>query len=159
MFPADCILLASYSEAGSVRNSFKASNPQDLVGRSLEDTQATEAYLNTKGLDGESNLKPKLPPKAMDKFMKSNYHNQEAQQNVLGSIKIQASAPAADLYTFKGRLECSGLNHFTMELDIKQFMHRGAILQNSNYVDAAVVYTGVNTKLVLNQGKYKFKIS
>ena len=32
-------------------------------------------------------------------------------------------------------------------------------MKNSEYVDAIVIYTGIHTKLVLNQGKYKFKIS
>ena len=32
-------------------------------------------------------------------------------------------------------------------------------MKNSEYIDAIVIYTGINTKLVLNQGKYKFKIS
>ena len=32
-------------------------------------------------------------------------------------------------------------------------------MKNSGHIDAVVIYTGINTKLVLNQGKYKFKIS
>ena len=46
-----------------------------------------------------------------------------------------------------------------MDLDLKQFLHRGAQLKNSNYIDAIVLYTGAHTKLVLNQGKYEFKMS
>lgn len=38
-------------------------------------------------------------------------------------------------------------------------MHRGTIVVNSKYVDAIVMYTGVETKIVLNQGKYHFKQS
>ena len=79
--------------------------------------------------------------------------------SVFSSIKLDVSAPAADLYTFRGSLTCPELDNFKMDLDIKQFLHRGAILKNSEYIDAVVIYTGVQTKLVLNQGKYKFKIS
>ena len=39
-------------------------------------------------------------------------------------------------------------------MDITHFLHRGSTLSNSNVVDCLVLYTGVNTKLVLNQGNY-----
>lgn len=38
-------------------------------------------------------------------------------------------------------------------------MHRGTTVVNSNFIDAIVVYTGKDTKLVQNQGKYLFKQS
>jgi phospholipid-translocating ATPase len=47
----------------------------------------------------------------------------------------------------------------TQDLDIKQFIHRGTMVVNSGHIDALVVYTGNDTKIVLNQGKYIFKYS
>ena len=60
--------------------------------------------------------------------------------------------PDSDLYTFNGRLVIGDKEDF--DLDIGHFMHRGCTLSNSNMVDCLVLYTGVNTKLVLNQGEY-----
>jgi phospholipid-translocating ATPase len=44
-------------------------------------------------------------------------------------------------------------------MDLKQFLHRGTVVVNSNYIDAIVIYTGKDTKIVQNQGKYLFKQS
>lgn len=44
-------------------------------------------------------------------------------------------------------------------MDLKQFLHRGTIVVNSNYIDAVVLYTGKDTKIVMNQGAYRFKQS
>lgn len=66
---------------------------------------------------------------------------------LLKSIKISACSPDADLYNFRGDLESDSAK---LELDLKQFLHRGTILKNSKFVDAMVVYTGAETKLVMN---------
>jgi len=42
---------------------------------------------------------------------------------------------------------------------LKQFVPRGAHVRNSNYLFLLVLYTGNDTKLILNQGKYRFKQS
>ena len=52
----------------------------------------------------------------------------------------------------------SGSKNVT-SLDLKQFIPRGSIVKNSWDVLAVVVYTGRDTKLMLNQGRYEFKIS
>ena len=38
-------------------------------------------------------------------------------------------------------------------------MHRGSYIENSGHVIAMVVYTGTDSKLILNLGKYVFKMS
>lgn len=45
------------------------------------------------------------------------------------------------------------------DLDLKQFIPRGAIIKNSSDIFAMVAYTGPDTKLVMNQGQYRAKIS
>lgn len=44
------------------------------------------------------------------------------------------------------------------ELEIRNFIPRGTFLKNSDDVYALVVYTGQETKVSLNLGKYQFKI-
>ena len=48
---------------------------------------------------------------------------------------------------------------FKMNLDLNQFLHRGSFIENSGHVVAMVVYTGTDTKLILNRGQYIFKMS
>lgn len=38
-------------------------------------------------------------------------------------------------------------------------MHRGSYIENSGFVWALVVYTGTDSKLIMNLGKYVFKMS
>ena len=63
---------------------------------------------------------------------------------------VNISAPNADLYTFHGTLSCPEMSDLKIDLDLKQFLHKGASLRNSNYIDALVLYTGVHTKSVMN---------
>lgn len=42
---------------------------------------------------------------------------------------------------------------------MNQFLHRGAMIKNSGSVYALVVYTGKQTKLLMNLGQYSFKQS
>ena len=46
-----------------------------------------------------------------------------------------------------------------MNLDLNQFLHRGSFIENSGHVYALVVYTGTDSKLILNLGRYVFKMS
>ncbi|MFN9898479.1 MAG: hypothetical protein ACK55Z_06725, partial [bacterium] len=46
-----------------------------------------------------------------------------------------------------------------IDLDLKQFVPRGAHVRNSEHLYLLVLYTGKDTKLILNQGKYRFKQS
>jgi hypothetical protein len=41
-----------------------------------------------------------------------------------------------------------------VDLSIKQFIPRGAYVRNSGTQYLMVLYTGVDTKLIMNQGKY-----
>ena len=46
-----------------------------------------------------------------------------------------------------------------IDLDIKQFIPRGSHVRNSGCLFLLVLYTGPETKLILNQGSYRFKQS
>ena len=46
-----------------------------------------------------------------------------------------------------------------MNLDLNQFLHRGSYIENSGHVIALVTYTGTDSKLIMNLGKYVFKMS
>ena len=44
-----------------------------------------------------------------------------------------------------------------IDIDLKQFVPRGAHVRNSEHLYLLVLYTGNDTKLILNQGSYRFK--
>ena len=72
------------------------------------------------------------------------------------NIKVECIDPDKDIYKFDGKMiEGNNKN----ELGLLQFVPRGSVLRNSLNVYALVAYTGVDTKLVLNQGSYSLKIS
>lgn len=64
--------------------------------------------------------------------------------------------PSADLYYFDGRVK---YGDEVFDSDLKQYLHRGAHIKNSGHLNAMVIYTGTETKLVKNQGRYQFKQS
>lgn len=46
-----------------------------------------------------------------------------------------------------------------MNIDLNSFLHRGSFLENTESVLALVIHTGTDTKMIMNQGSYKFKQS
>ena len=72
-------------------------------------------------------------------------------------LKVQCIDPDKDIYKFQGAL--LGKDNLRNELGLTQFIPRGSTLKNSKKVYALVIYTGIDTKLVLNQGRYQNKIS
>ena len=48
---------------------------------------------------------------------------------------------------------------FKQNLDLNQFLHRGSYIENSGSVIAIIVYTGTDSKLIMNLGKYVYKMS
>lgn len=121
--------------------------PADVVIISTEDPLG-QCYISTQTLDGEQNLKPKLAPAI----------TQAKTKELIGSSKVTVkfNQPEKDIYKFVGELQDGSA---TNELELKQFIPRGSVLKYSHETQAVVVYTGVETKLVLNQGKYSTKVS
>lgn len=67
-----------------------------------------------------------------------------------------------ELYTFEGKIDMKDENGEQIEasdLTLQQFLHKGAIIKNSERILALVTYTGVQSKLILNLGSYHFKMS
>lgn len=102
-------------------------------------------YISTETLDGETNLKPKFAPAEL-----------QGRLNEIGSdAKIEYSVPDKNIYKFDGQLILKQQS----AVGLKNFAPRGSVLKHSDEVYALVLYTGKDTKQVLNQGSYKHKIS
>ena len=81
---------------------------------------------------------------------------------------MECEHPHKNIFEFKGLIKQEKGEEFlqgpseniqSSELGIKQFIPRGASLKNSLNSYVMVVYTGTDTKLALNEGKYRSKIS
>ena len=131
--------------------------PADCVLLQVQDKKS-EAFVSTAALDGERNLKPKLTDQRISDNLEAligpKLDKSKAQ------LTVNCIPPQKSLYTFNGKLRAfvSGEDIF-QDLKLDQFLHRGSYIENSGSVIALVVYTGVETKLIQNLGRYEYKMS
>mmetsp|Transcript_89399 Transcript_89399/g.123352 ORF Transcript_89399/g.123352 Transcript_89399/m.123352 type:complete len:232 (+) Transcript_89399:642-1337(+) len=119
-------------------------------------------------LDGERNFKPKMAVKEIQtSFDELNAEGSGA------SFAVECDQPDKNLYNFTAKMLTKGstngnvtvqtdqnlLGEQRLNMDLKQFLPRGAFVKNSGQILALVLYTGLETKILLNAGKYKYKRS
>eukprot|EP00347_Sterkiella_histriomuscorum_P000659 403374990 len=107
------------------------------------------AYVDTLNLDGETNLKDKT----------ALLENYEDRRMVLINGMIKCENPNENLEKWEGLImfENSGLK--PLQTDIKNLALRGCLLRNTQFAIGVVVYTGMNTKIMKNHKKPRFKMS
>ena len=112
-------------------------------------------WVETSNLDGEKNLKPKLSSKYIENHFREIFLNQTI--DFIGRF----IEPSKDMYFYDGliTLQFSKTVIKQVEINLNTFLHRGAVLRNSGEVLALVTQTGVQTKVLMNLGSYKAKIS
>ena len=105
------------------------------------------AFIKTSSLDGEKNLKKRQQPKDFQNIIKNNDKKTSILNimNLFGSI--QCENPNKDLHSFKGLMSAYN-DEYT--LSDKQLLLRGAQLQNTEWVLSICVYTGFDTKIMMN---------
>ncbi|CAN6483615.1 unnamed protein product [Victoria cruziana] len=97
-------------------------------------------YIETANLDGETNLKIR---KALERTW--DYVLPERAAEFKG--EIQCEQPNNSLYTFTGNLI---MEKQTLPLTPNQVLLRGCSLRNTEYIVAAVIFTGHETKVMMN---------
>ena len=102
-------------------------------------TSDGKCRIETSALDGETNLK----------FRQSLPDNLYEKQ-----LSVTISAPTVSLEEFSGKITCDGK---TYSMDSSNFIPRGCILRKTSYALALTVYTGSDTKTVMNSAKPHFK--
>ncbi|KAG2212463.1 hypothetical protein INT46_008000 [Mucor plumbeus] len=126
--------------------------PADLILLSSSEPEGL-CYIETSNLDGEVNLKIKqaLPETA-------SYLSPSDVSNLAGILKCEQ--PNNRLYNYDGTL---GLNldgkTKDFPLDPSKLLLRGAQLRNTSWIYGIVVFTGHETKLMLNSSKKPTKAS
>ncbi|XP_059655958.1 phospholipid-transporting ATPase 3 isoform X2 [Cornus florida] len=97
-------------------------------------------YIETSNLDGETNLKIR---KALEKTW--DHVSPEKASEFKG--EIQCEQPNNSLYTFTGNLM---IQKQTLPLSPNQLLLRGCSLRNTEYIVGVVIFTGHETKVMMN---------
>ena len=132
-FPADCILLNTSEESNC-------------------------CYIETKSIDGETNLKFKKSNKDILEIIQ----NKKDKENLVLYDKstIQCLPPNEYIYKFSGKFIPNGNdNNNEIFLDIDNFILRGCSLKQTAYIYGVVVYVGHDTKIMRNSVSAKEKVS
>lgn len=135
--------------------------PADIVLISCSDPEGN-CFIETKNLDGETNLKTKT---SLACGGSSNLKH----STDLGNTKfwIECDAPNTHLYSFRGTIHYDNYdeNGQLVNADEKEaitsdnVLLRGCTLRNTKWAIGVVVYTGLETKIVLNSGITPEKMS
>jgi phospholipid-translocating P-type ATPase (flippase) len=123
------------------------------------------AFVDTKDLDGETNLKEKMVHSDFNKLNQKNLFTMEG--------SIQLDQPNEYMDSWEGNVFVSNYlnsiqnndeenieeNKFISNVNIKQLLLKGSILRNTEYIIGLVVYCGHNTKIMKNAKKPPIKMS
>ena len=115
-------------------------------------------YMQTSNLDGETTLKPREAINITQK--KLNIHKPATFSRLFNHINdncyIEVDVPSKDIYEIEGTIFFKGEKTY---FDSKNILLRGSRLKNVNYVYGIAIYTGRDTKLMLNINRTTLKIS
>lgn len=111
-------------------------------------------YVETKNLDGETNLKHKQAKKECWKIATTD---QDVLTNFNDAV-IECEKPNEWIYKFFGTLQLNSMSE-TIALDIDQVLLRGSSLRNTEWVYGVAIYTGHETKVMMNSANNKAKFS
>jgi phospholipid-transporting ATPase len=109
-------------------------------------------YIETKNLDGETNLKNKFIHKDINERFGLNV---PACGNLQGTIYCEA--PNNAIYKFEGQFLQEGFDPVPLGAD--NIILRGCMLRNTEYVYGIVVFSGHDTKIMMNSMAAKYKFS
>jgi phospholipid-translocating ATPase len=128
--------------------------PADVVILSTSDPDGG-CFIETKNLDGETNLKPRKALNATSSIK----HSRDLEQAV---FRVECEGPQPNLYTFNGVLKWEHRSNssvvesppvqYSEPISIDNLLLRGSTLRNTTWAIGYVVYTGAETKIMLNSG-------
>ncbi|KAJ2611096.1 phospholipid transporting ATPase [Coemansia sp. RSA 1365] len=132
--------------------------PADLLLLSSAAEDAT-CFVETKNLDGETNLKSKHAPPAV-------VHADSPRRLAELCCVIEAEAPSTLLYSFKGTLRLDDGGSQTAQqntglepLSVDNLLLRGSVLRNTEWAVGVAVFTGDESKIMMNAGETPSKRS
>ncbi|KAF8237713.1 phospholipid-translocating P-type ATPase [Tricholoma matsutake] len=102
------------------------------------------AFVETKNLDGETNLKSRHAVPAL-----SHLRDAAACVDKQNSFQINCDRPDNDMYKLNANVSVGGV---TSPVDMSMTLLRGTVLRNTRWAIGVVMYTGLDTKIVMNSG-------
>jgi phospholipid-translocating ATPase len=127
--------------------------PADMVVLSTSDPDGA-CYIETKNLDGETNLKVRTALRAT-RNVKHARHCEQAE------FTIDSESPHANLYNYSGVIKWTDYDRINLEasprqmaepITINNLLLRGSSLRNTEWALGVIVFTGQETKIMLNAG-------
>lgn len=128
--------------------------PADIVVLSTSDSDGM-CYLETKNLDGETNLKPRRSIKATSNIMSEDDIEKS-------SFFLDSEPPHQNLYSYHGVLRYQDPTTGDQKQEavtINELLLRGCAVRNTSWIIGLVVFTGADTKIMLNGGETPSKRS
>ncbi|PPQ72110.1 hypothetical protein CVT24_002421 [Panaeolus cyanescens] len=102
------------------------------------------AFVETKNLDGETNLKSRNAVPALT-HLRSAAHCASS-ENV---FRVECDRPDVNMYRLNAAVEVGSQIY---PVDMQMVLLRGTVLRNTKWVVGLVLYTGEDTKIVMNSG-------
>lgn len=121
--------------------------PADIVVLSTSDPD-NMCYLETKNLDGETNLKPRKSVRAT-----SSITSEDDLERI--SFVLDSEPPHQNLYLYHGVLRYTDPTNGEPKQEsvtINELLLRGCTVRNTNWIIGLVVFTGADSKIMLNGG-------
>ncbi|VDP33961.1 unnamed protein product [Schistosoma mattheei] len=123
-----------------------------------------KCYITTSNLDGENTIKTNyclLDTQNVYKNYINDSMNYTLNNDILNSlyIKINCQQPNEDFNNFEGCITTNLNEQIKQPLTLRNILYKGAKLKNTKSIIGLVIYTGNDTKLLLNSKKVKRKYS
>lgn len=125
--------------------------PCDVLLLASSDPKGT-CYVETKNLDGETNLKIKGVHKDF------NTHFSQPRQLANMDGQLMCETPNGALYKFEGQALIAQKNE-KIPINPENVLLRGSSMRNTEYVYGISVFTGHDTKVMKNSTSSKYKFS
>jgi magnesium-transporting ATPase (P-type) len=131
--------------------------PADVLLLKSSDSNGI-CYIETKAIDGETNLKHKDSIRSVANVIKSD----EDAINLKGMISCEG--PNEKIYRFNGLFISDHVipgttNKTKVSLSYDNFLLRGSSLRSTEYIYGLVIFTGHDTKIMRNSSKFRHKMS
>ena len=108
------------------------------------------SYIETKSLDGETNLKERASLEIFKNITEGDYVNMQG--------TIECDKPNENLNNWNGKILSQDFNE-PIYCKMNNMILKGCVLKNTKYVCGIVVYSGKNTKISKNGKAVQFKMS
>lgn len=121
--------------------------PADMIILSTSESDCL-CYVETKNLDGETNLKIRKGPE-------ETQHIKTTADCASTKFVLETENPNVNLYSFNGKLliDQKGTTEAkVVPININGLLLRGCYIRNTEWVIGVVVYTGNDTRLMMNLG-------